>query len=172
MIRLIRLVLVMSLLASTCFGAGEKEQIKVLAARMKYGLSLKPVMPDAPPNIRLNNVPKSAPQAASEGTSLSEQATVPIASGWHLNGGHATVEHVIAHGCPAWVAQKYSSNALMLDQIHSGYHEMARGGSYKMMTVKKDAATTLSQPAKMQATSPCPGGVCPINRPRRRGLFN
>lgn len=169
MIRLIRFVLAMSLLASTCFGAGEKEQIKVLAARMKYGLSLKPVMPDAPPNIRLNNV------AASEGTSLSEQANVPIASGWHLNGGHATVEHVIAHGCPAWVAQKYSSNVSMLDQIHSGYHEMARGGSYKMMTVsKKDAAA--AQPAKTQTTvpavSPCPGGVCPISRPRRRGLFN
>jgi hypothetical protein len=76
--------------------------------------------------------------------------------------GSTSARHLVQeHGCPQWVADYYSSSPAMLTQIHSGYHERARGGSYRMLLVTPPEKVSVSS-----VPSSCPTGTCPLIRKR------
>ncbi len=60
-------VLAFLLMPLLCHAAGEREMVRVLAARVRDGIAKSGKMPDAPPNLRLNNLPKQPGKAGAAG---------------------------------------------------------------------------------------------------------
>lgn len=161
------------LLCSCSFAATPSEVILIASARAKWALSQRKELPDKPPNLKLNNF-KTGTTADSGFT----EYRVPHATGWVMNGGHASVGHVIEHGCPVPVANYYRNNPTVLDQIHSGYHEQERGGKYGVWVVKVPSVESVAEKPVMKSLpvfksqGGCPPGGCPTGPGRtRRGLF-
>lgn len=65
-----------------------------------------------------------------------EEVLVPMGRWWGVNGGSPSVEHVVAHGCPRWVAERYRLLPGVLGQIHGGYHEPIGARTLRVKRVK------------------------------------
>lgn len=96
-----------------------------------------------------------------------ESAKIPISkSGWN-NGGYTLAHsHLLEHGCPQWVIDKYANNPAMLHQIHDGYHAASNGWAVEYRTEYNDkpskpqtraAPTTVTKPGY---TLDCNGRRC------------
>ncbi len=131
------------LLCGFCFADGEKERIAVMAARVRYGLSLRPEMPDAPPNVRLSNVKAIAKN--------------PSQSQWVESGTNRTsVEHLIGtHGYTREQVQGMSQAEL--NRLHGYAHE--HGGAPRATVI-----TPLRGLFQPKAARNCPNGQCPWAR--------
>lgn len=64
-----------------------------------------------------------------------ETAMVPFSAAVWFDeyGRYPTVDHLVAHGCPKWVAEMYSGNPDLMGRIHGGYHE----GSPKLLVTRQ-----------------------------------
>lgn len=84
------------------------------------------------------------------------EAMVPFSDQpWYEDGHPPSIEHLVSHGCPRWVAEYYRNDPVNSAKIHGGYHERELGhvASFKMLKVTKPPATTVPIQAQ-QAQQP------------------
>lgn len=110
----------------------------------------------------LAKTPTAAQQPVTSATART--ALVPMSRNvWYEGGRYPSVAHVVAHGCPVWVAHLYRNDSVTLGRIHGGYHERSPA-----VLVTEASSSTVAQPSRVVAGAACPNGVCPT--PQRRGM--